>query len=61
MGLNFPQKNFTFTWKGAVALIAGLIVGTSIVALANVFSIFIFTIYLLAYIYSVSATMGKLE
>ena len=37
-----PQKKYTFGWKGAFALFAGMIVGTAIVAVANVFSMFVF-------------------
>lgn len=39
---NPPKNNYTFGWKGAFALFVGLIVGTVIVASANVFSMFVF-------------------
>lgn len=42
MNENLPQKNYIFNWKGALALIFGMIIGTSIVALADVISIFLF-------------------
>lgn len=38
---NPVRKKFTFGWKGAFALVAGMIVGTSIMAIVNIFSIFV--------------------
>ena len=35
------RKKFTFGWKGALALVAGMIAGTSIMAVANIFSMFV--------------------
>lgn len=39
---NYPQKKDIFNWKGALALVAGMIGGTSLVAILNVFSMMIF-------------------
>ena len=36
------KKKYTFGWKGAFALFVGMIVGTAIVAVANIFSILVF-------------------
>lgn len=35
-------KKYIFTWKGALALIGGMIIGSSVIAVINVFSIFVF-------------------
>ena len=40
------RKKFIFDWKGAFALIGGMIIGTSLVSLINVISIFIFNVNL---------------
>ncbi|UOE40109.1 CPBP family intramembrane metalloprotease [Chryseobacterium suipulveris] len=37
-----PNKKFIFDWKGAMALIGGMIVGSVIVATFNVFAMFVF-------------------
>ena len=42
MDTNSLQKKYIFDWKGALALIGGMIIGSSIVAIINVISIFIF-------------------
>lgn len=42
MNQNSLKKNYIFDWKGALALIGGMIIGSSIVAVINVISIFIF-------------------
>ena len=42
MNENSLRKNYIFNWQGAFALIGGMIVGSSIVAVANVISIFAF-------------------
>ncbi len=39
---NHSQKKYIFNWKGAFALVAGMIGGTSLVAILNVFSMMIF-------------------
>lgn len=39
---NYPQKKYIFNWKGAFALVAGMIAGTSLIAVLNVFSMMIF-------------------
>ena len=36
------KKKYTFGWKGAFALFVGMIVGTAIVAVANIFSMLVF-------------------
>ena len=36
------KKKYTFGWKGAFALFGGMIVGTAIVAVANIFSMLVF-------------------
>jgi hypothetical protein len=36
------NKNYIFDWKGAVALIGGMVVGSSLFSLINVFSVFVF-------------------
>lgn len=41
-----PEKKYIFDWKGAFALIGGMIVATSLVSLLNVISIFIFNVNL---------------
>ena len=46
MAENFPEKKYIFDWKGAFALIGGMIVATSLVSLLNVISIFIFNVNL---------------
>lgn len=38
---NPVRKKFIFGWKGALALVAGMIAGTSIMAVANIFSMFV--------------------
>ena len=43
---NSSRKKFIFDWKGAFALIGGMIIGTSLVSLINVISIFIFNVNL---------------
>ena len=43
---NSSRKKFIFDWKGAFALIGGMIVATSLVSLLNVISIFIFNVNL---------------
>ena len=42
MAENFSRKKFIFDWKGAFALIGGMIVGTAAVSVINVFSMFVF-------------------
>ena len=42
MAENSPEKKYIFDWKGALALVAGMIGGTSLVAILNVFSMMIF-------------------
>lgn len=42
MNQNSLKKNYIFDWKGALALIGGMIIGSSIIAVINVISIFIF-------------------
>jgi membrane protease YdiL (CAAX protease family) len=42
MNENYSRKNYIFDWKGALTLIGGMIVGISVIAIANVFSIFVF-------------------
>ncbi len=46
MAENSSRKKFIFDWKGAFALIGGMIIGTSLVSLINVISIFIFNVNL---------------
>ncbi|MBW8362081.1 MAG: CPBP family intramembrane metalloprotease [Kaistella sp.] len=36
------NKKYIFDWKGAVALIGGMVVGSSLFSLINVFSVFVF-------------------
>lgn len=40
------QKSYIFNWKGALALIGGMFIGTAIIALANVISTLVFKINL---------------
>ena len=42
MAENSSRKKFIFDWKGAFALIGGMIVGTAAVSVINVFSMFVF-------------------
>ena len=42
MDQNSLQKKYIFDWKGALALVGGMIIGSSVVASINVISIFIF-------------------
>ena len=42
MAENSSRKKFIFDWKGAFALIGGMIVGTVAVSVINVFSMFVF-------------------
>lgn len=37
-----PLKKFIFNWKGALALIVGMLVGSSLIATINVFFMFVF-------------------
>lgn len=46
MAENSPEKKYIFDWKGAFALIGGMIVASSLVSLLNVISIFIFNVNL---------------
>ena len=46
MAENSPGTPFIFDWKGAFALIGGMIIGTSLVSLLNVLSVFIFNVNL---------------
>ena len=39
---NSLRKKYTFNWKGALALVGGMIIGSSTVAVINVISMFIF-------------------
>ena len=41
MSENSVSNQYIFNWKGALVLIAGMIVGTSVVSLVNVFSMFV--------------------
>lgn len=41
MSENSVSNHYIFNWKGALVLIAGMIVGTSVVSLVNVFSMFV--------------------
>lgn len=42
MNQNSLRKNYIFSWTGAFALIGGMIVGSSIIAVINVISVFVF-------------------
>ena len=42
MAENSSRKKIIFDWKGAFALIGGMIVGTAAVSVINVFSMFVF-------------------
>jgi len=42
MAENSSRKKFIFDWKGAFALIGGMIVGTAAVSVINIFSMFVF-------------------
>ncbi|TXF77708.1 CPBP family intramembrane glutamic endopeptidase [Chryseobacterium sp.] len=42
MAEKHPEKKYIFDWKGAVALIGGMVIGSSLFSLINVFSVFVF-------------------
>ncbi len=42
MHQNSLQKKYTFDWKGALALVGGMVIGSSTVAIINVISMFFF-------------------
>lgn len=42
MDNKYQIKKYIFNWKGALALIGGMILGTSFISLLNVFSMFVF-------------------
>lgn len=46
MEQNSLQKKYIFDWKGAVALVGGMLIGSGIIAVLNVFSIFMFNVNL---------------
>lgn len=46
MEQNSLQKKYIFDWKGALALVGGMLIGSGIIAVLNIFSIFMFNVNL---------------